>query len=54
MMEPVPDDIKRHLVGRTPMGRAAGPEEVANLITFLYSPAASYVNGAIGDIKLNS
>jgi NAD(P)-dependent dehydrogenase (short-subunit alcohol dehydrogenase family) len=31
----------------TALGRAAGADEIANAITFLASPAASYVNGAI-------
>lgn len=35
------------IVARIPMGRWAHPSEIASVIGFLVSPAASYVNGAV-------
>jgi len=39
------DVIKQEMANQSPMKRIAQPEEVANAVAFLASPAASYING---------
>lgn len=39
------ESIKQEMANQVPMKRIAQPEEVANAVAFLVSPAASYING---------
>ena len=41
------DNIRGHLLANTPMGRAARPEEMAEMVLFLCSDAASFTAGQV-------
>ena len=38
-------ELEQEMISEIPMGRFAAPEEVANAIAFLASPAAAYISG---------
>lgn len=39
------EEIKQEMSNQVPLKRIAQPEEIANAVAFLVSPAASYING---------
>lgn len=44
-------EFRDRLIGQVPLGRAAAPEEIASVVAFLASPAASYVHGTTIDVN---
>ena len=47
MTDVLSDDIKEQLIGHTPLGRLGAPEDVAGIVAFLCSDAASFITGTV-------
>ncbi|MCY3817386.1 MAG: glucose 1-dehydrogenase [Gammaproteobacteria bacterium] len=45
------DAVRANVAAATPLRREGGPEEVADLVTYLASPRASFITGASFDIN---
>ena len=46
IMAGVPDDVRKIILGRVPLGRFARPEEIAGAALFLVSDESAYMAGS--------
>jgi 3-oxoacyl-[acyl-carrier protein] reductase len=47
MVETLPEELKRQVMERVPMGRLGTPEDVAGLVAFLCGDEAGYITGQV-------
>jgi 3-oxoacyl-[acyl-carrier protein] reductase len=45
MTETLPEEVRKQILGQIPLGRIGSPEEIAQTVVFLASPASSYITG---------
>jgi 3-oxoacyl-[acyl-carrier protein] reductase len=51
MTEKLPDKVKEDYISNIPLKRAGTPEDIADVVSFLISPAASYVTGTVINVS---
>lgn len=51
MTRSVPEKVWDIMISKIPAGRAGTPEDVGNMVAFLSSDEASYINGQIIEVS---
>ncbi len=51
MTEKLPDDVKEGYLKQIPLKRGGTPEDIAEAVNFLISPAASYITGTVINVS---
>jgi len=51
MTEKLSDKVKEEYIANIPLNRAGTPEDIAEVVSFLISPAASYITGTVINVS---
>jgi 3-oxoacyl-[acyl-carrier protein] reductase len=51
MTEKLPDKVKEDYIANIPLNRAGTPEDIAEAVSFLISPSASYITGIVINVS---
>ena len=51
MTEKLPDKVREEYIANIPLKRAGAPKDIAEVVSFLISPAASYITGTVINVS---